>query len=82
MKSYISVKQCVQRLNGAVSVKTIYKLIGLGKLRVNRALGKVLIEEESLTELMEGTPKPVVAEEPPPSIRPRGRPAKATLPLW
>jgi hypothetical protein len=83
VKSFISVKQVVQRLNGAISVKTVYKLVGLGKLRSNRATGKLLIEEDSLIELMEGQPRPSPPpEEPPPPRRPRGRPKKNPMPLW
>ena len=81
MKSFLSAKQVVARLNGAISVKTVYKLVSLGKLRANRATGKVLVEEDSLVELMEGPSKPLVLEAPPPPVRPRGRPKK-TLPLW
>lgn len=80
MKTYLSVKQVVHRLNGAISVKLVYKLIDQGKLRANKATGKVLVEEDSLIELMEGKPKPVMPELPPPPIRPRGRPKK--VPLW
>jgi hypothetical protein len=82
LKSYLSVKQVVERLNGAISVKLVYKLIEQGKLRANRATGKVLVEEDSLVELMEGPRKPVVEEEPPPPKRPRGRPRKQEMPLW
>ena len=84
MKSYISVKQVVARLNGAISVKLVYALIAKGKLRVNRAMGKMLVEEDSLIELLEGTPRtPPLPEEPPPPVRPRGRPKKqAAMPLW
>ncbi len=82
MKSYLSVKQVVARLNGSISVKTVYKLVSLGKLHSNRATGKLLIEEDSLIELMEGPPRPPpVPEEPPPKRRPRGRPKKE-MPLW
>lgn len=83
MKSFLSVRQVVQRLNGAISVKLVYKLAAQGKLRTNRATGKLLIEEDSLVELMEGQPRgPPVPEEPPPPVRPRGRPKKAELELW
>jgi hypothetical protein len=61
MKSYLSVRQCVQRLNGAVSAKLIYVLISKGKLRANRAMGKILVEEDSLVELIEGKLKPLPA---------------------
>ena len=80
MKSFLSVKQVVQRLNGAVSAKLIYKLASQGKLKANRATGKLLIEEESLLELMEPRGPPV-PEEPPPPIRKRGRPKKK-MELW
>lgn len=80
MKTYLSAKQVVQRLNGAISVKLVYVLVARGKLRANRATGKILIEEDSLVELME--PKPVVPECPPPQVRPRGRPRKQPMPLW
>jgi hypothetical protein len=83
VKSYLSVKQVVQRLNGAISVKLVYKLANQGKLRSNRATGKLLIEEDSLVELMEGQPRgPPVPEEPPPPVRPRGRPKKKAMELW
>lgn len=83
MKSFLSAKQCVAKLNGSVSVKLIYKLAAQGRLRSNRNTGKLLIEEDSLTELLEGPVKPVVPEEPPPPVRPRGRPKKpAPMPLW
>jgi hypothetical protein len=83
VKSYLSVKQCVAKLNGSISVKLIYKLCDQGKLRSNRATGKLLIEEDSLIELLEGPPKPVVPKEPPPPQRPRGRPKKPEgMPLW
>jgi hypothetical protein len=83
MKSYLSVKQCVAMLNGAISGKLIYALVAKGKLRSNRNTGKLLIEEDSLVELMEGEARPVVPEEPPPPVRPRGRPKKKeTIELW
>ena len=83
MKSFLSARQVVQRLNGAISVKLVYKLISQGKLRVNRATGKLLIEEDSLVELMEGQPRgPPVPEEPPPARRPRRRPRKTEMELW
>ena len=53
MRSYLSVKQVRERLNGAVSTRLVYKLIESGKLRVNRSLGKVLVLEESLERLLE-----------------------------
>jgi excisionase family DNA binding protein len=82
MKSYLSVKQVVERLNRAISVKLVYKLIEQGKLRANRATGKVLIEEDSLVELMEGSAKEPVPELSPPPQRPRGRPSKQQMRLW
>lgn len=84
MKSFLSVKQVVARLNGSISGKLVYKLAAQGKLRSNRATGKLLIEEDSLTELMEGQPRaPPVPEEPPPPVRPRGRPRKKVeMKLW
>jgi hypothetical protein len=84
MKSYLSAKQVVARLNGSISVKLVYKLVAQGKLRGNRATGKLLIEEDSLIDLMEGQPRgPPVPEEPPPPVRPRGRPRKkAEMELW
>jgi hypothetical protein len=79
MKSYISVRQVVERLNSSISVKLVYKLIAAGKLRVNRSTGKVLVEEESLVELMEGSPRaPPVPETPPPRRTQR----KETVELW
>jgi len=53
MRSYLSVKQVRERLNGAISTRLVYKLIEAGKLRVNRSLGKVLVCEESLERLLE-----------------------------
>ncbi|MBP3955476.1 hypothetical protein J8F10_09300 [Gemmata sp. G18] len=82
MKSYLSVRQVVQRLNGAVSVKLIYRLVAQGKLRCNRRLGKLLIEEDSLVDLLEPRGPPPPPEEPPPPRRPRGRPKKEKLELW
>ena len=84
MKSFLSVKQVVARLNGAISGKLVYRLVQKGKLRSNRATGKLLIEEDSLIELMEGQPRgPPVPECPPPPVRPRGRPRKKPeLELW
>jgi excisionase family DNA binding protein len=84
MKSYLSVKQVVARLNGAISAKLVYKLVARGKLRANRTTGKVLIEEDSLVELLEGLPRgPPVPAEPPPPVRPRGRPRKSEpMELW
>jgi hypothetical protein len=83
VKSFLSVKQVVQRLNGSISVKLVYKLAAMGKLRGNKNTGKLLIEEDSLVALMEGPPKPPPPpEEPPPPRRPRGRPKKNPLPLW
>lgn len=81
VKSYLSVRQVVERLNGAVSAKLVYKLIATGKLRANRATGKVLVEEESLAELMEGKAVAGVPEQPPPARRGRfGR--KKDAELW
>jgi hypothetical protein len=82
VKSFLSAKQVVERLNRAISVKLVYKLIAQGKLRANRATGKVLIEEESLEELMGKARGPPVPEEPPPPRRPRGRPKKQPAELW
>lgn len=83
MKSYLSVRQVVARLNGAVSVKLIYKLIDLGKLRVNRALGKVLVEEDSLIELMAGPGIPQTAQAMvAPRTRPRRQQRKRGVDLW
>jgi hypothetical protein len=66
-----------------ISVKLVYKLIAQGKLRGNRATGKLLVEEDSLIQLMEGAPKPEVSEELPPKQKPRGRPKKPDpMPLW
>lgn len=84
MKTFLSVKQCVALLNGSVSGKLIYKLCSQGKLRANRNTGKLLVEEDSLIELMEGQARaPPVPEETPPPVMPRGRPKKkAGLELW
>jgi hypothetical protein len=60
----------------------LYALISKGRLRVNRNLGKLLIEEDSLIELLEPPRPPGPPEEPPPPRRPRGRPKKNPLPLW
>lgn len=82
MKSYLSVKQVVQRLNGAVSAKLIYRLAAQGRLRTNRSLGKLLIEEESLVDLLEPPKPPPPPEMPPPPRRPRGRPKRKEVQLW
>jgi hypothetical protein len=82
MKRYLSVRQVVEKLNDAVSVKLVYKLIAQGKLRANRATGKVLVEEDSLIELMEGPCKEPVPVLPPPPVRPRGRPKNQKPHLW
>jgi hypothetical protein len=72
VKSYLSVRQVVERLNGAISGKLVYLLCQKKKLRCNRSLGKVLIEEDSLVELVEGKPRPPpVPEEPPPKPKRR-----------
>jgi hypothetical protein len=68
MKSYLSVKQVYARLNGAVSLRQIYASVARGKLRVSRAFGKVLIEEESLSALLEASADP-------PADPPRGETA-------
>ena len=59
------------RLNDTISVKLVYKRM-VQKLRAHRALEKVLIEENSLVELMEAA-RPAIPELPPPSVRPRGQ---------
>jgi len=86
MKSYLSVKQVVERLNNAISAKLVYRLIDKGKLRANRETGKILVEEDSLLELMEGKPKPsetAPQPSPPPALpRPRRRKGKQKLELW
>ena len=84
MKSFLSVRQVVQKLNGAVSGKLIYALVARGKLKANRNTGKLLIEEDSLVELMEGQPRgPPQPELLPSPVRPRGRPKKKVeLELW
>jgi hypothetical protein len=82
VKTYLSARQVVERLNRAISVKLVYKLVAQGKLRANRATGKILIEEDSLIELMEWKPTSKVPEEPPPARRPRGRPKKYGGELW
>ena len=53
MRSYLSVRQVRERLNNSISTRLVYKLIEKGKLRVNRTLGKVLVLEESLEQLLE-----------------------------
>lgn len=76
MKNYLSARQVVERLGGGISVKLVYALIKKGKLRANRNLGKILIEEDSLIELMEPRAPP---EEPPPKKKDR---QKVKLDLW
>ena len=78
MKRYLSVRQVVEKLNGAISVKLVYKLIDQGKLRANRATGKVLVEEDSLDELIEGNPP--LPSPPPPA--PRKKLTKPAVQLW
>ncbi len=80
MRSFLSVGQVAERLNLPVSATQIYTVIAQGKLRVNRSLGKLLVEDYSLIELMAG-PVPVPSE-PPPLVRPRDRPKKDKTPLW
>lgn len=83
MKTYLSVRQAVARLNGAVSNKLLYRLIAEGKLRVNRNLGKLLIEEDSLVELLEGKPRPPPPpEEPPPKRRVNRKNPGVEMELW
>jgi hypothetical protein len=83
VKTYLSVRQVVARLNGAISAKLVYALIAKGKLRANRELGKILVEEDSLVELLAGPPTPPPAPEmPPPPVRPRGRPRRKSAELW
>ena len=82
MKSYLSVKQVVQKLNSSVSAKQVYALVRKGKLKANRALGKVLILEESLVALLasgETVSEPATM---PPTPRPRGRPKRSGIELW
>lgn len=75
LKTYLSAKQVVERLNGAISVKHVYRLVAQGKLRANRKLGKVLIELESLIELLEGKP-------PPSRPTPKVKGTKPAVDLW
>lgn len=83
MKSYLSARQVVQRLNGAISVKLVYKLVAVGKLKGNRTTGKLLIEEDSLVELLEGKPRPPPPpEEPPPKRRVSRKNPGVELELW
>jgi hypothetical protein len=77
LKRYLSAKQVVEKLNGSISVKLVYKLIAQGKLRVNRETGKVLVEEDSLIELLQGR-----AEKPPVDRVTPGRRGKLDVPLW
>jgi len=80
VKIYLSVRQVVERLNGSISVKLVYKLIAAGKLRVNRNTGKVLVEEDSLIELMEGRRRAPPVPETPPRVAKTRR--KETVELW
>lgn len=86
VKRYLSVRQVVEQLNKSVSAKLVYKLIAIGKLRANRATGKILVEEDSLIELMEEKPTPSLP--PPPQVTPtreprrRGRPRREAVELW
>lgn len=83
MKSYLSARQVVQRLNGAISVKLVYALVKKGKLRGNRTTGKLLIEEDSLIELLEGKPRPPPPpEEPPPKRRVSRKNPGVEVELW
>jgi hypothetical protein len=55
--NYLSVKQVHQRLNGAVSLRGIYKYCYSGRLHYTKAFGKVLVLEASLEALLkEGEP--------------------------
>ena len=60
----------------------IYKLTAIGKLRRNRALGKLLIEQDCLVELLEPPRPPPAPELPPPPQRPRDRPKKMPRQMW
>ena len=42
MKTFLSVKEAVAELSGAVSAKPIYAFVASGVIRSNRALGKVV----------------------------------------
>ena len=80
MKTYLSDKQAVAMLSNVVSAKLNYLLIAQGRLTANRALGKILIEEESLLRLME--PTPAAPEMQAPARRPPGRPKRMSVELW
>jgi len=49
---FISIKQAIERLNGAVSKSFLYKLIADGKLRGTNLGGKVLVDAGHLDELL------------------------------
>lgn len=82
MKTYLSARQVVKLLNGSISLKLVYALVAKGKLRANRNTGKLLIEEESVVELVEGKAAEAVPEMPAPPLRKRGRPPKRQPKLW
>ncbi len=63
-------------------LKVVYKLTEQGKLRANRATGKVVSDEDCLVQLMEEPTKKPVPELRPPSQRPRGLPKKEEMQLW
>jgi excisionase family DNA binding protein len=49
---YISVRQAIELLNGAVSRSFLYKLVAEGKLRGTNLAGKVLVDADHLDELL------------------------------
>ena len=83
---YISVRQAVQRLNGAVGKSLIYSLIATGRLRATRLMGKILIDAGHLDELLiAGLTGPRPEPPAPPAAKPAPLPdpiRKRRIKLW
>lgn len=51
--AWISVKEARQRLDNAVGLSTIYKLLSSGKLKGTKIGGKVLVDDGSIDRLVD-----------------------------
>lgn len=49
---WISVTEARKRLDHAVSNQTLYRLVHQGKVKATRVLGKILLDLDSLNELV------------------------------
>lgn len=50
--AWISVKDARAKLDNAVSLQTIYRMVHTGELAATRLRGKILVDAESLERLM------------------------------